>query len=207
MPRQEILQIGAEAIILKNKSEIIKRRLKKSYRIPEIDEKIRKQRTRSEGRLLLKASQILSIPKIEKIDEKNKEIIMEFVNEKRLSDSLDSLSFEKQKKICRQIGEGVAKLHDSNIIHGDLTTSNLILSPTEKKIYFIDFGLGFISSKTEDKAVDIHLFKEALEARHFTHWNSLFLEFLKGYKKSGESEKTLEQLKRVETRGRYKEQY
>ncbi len=205
MPEPKILQIGAEAIILRNGKEIIKKRGKKSYRISEIDEKIRKLRTRSEGRLLERASKLIKIPEIKKVDEKNKEIIMNFVDGKRLSDSLDDLSVEKQKEICGQIGESVAKLHDSNIIHGDLTTSNMILE--EDNIFFIDFGLGFISSKAEDKAVDLHLFKEALEARHFKHWEILFKEFFKGYEKYSGHKKILEQLKKVEKRGRYKERY
>ncbi|MEM3116547.1 MAG: KEOPS complex kinase/ATPase Bud32 [Candidatus Pacearchaeota archaeon] len=202
---EKILQIGAEAIIIKKDSQIIKKRLKKSYRIPEIDERIRKKRTRSEGKILEKASKVISVPKIRKIDEKNKEIIMDFINEKRLSDYFDLLPIEKQKKICKEIGKNVGKLHDNDIIHGDLTTSNMILH--KNKIFFIDFGLGFISHKIEDKAVDLHLFKEALEAKHFNNWKILYEEFLVGYKISKNSKKVIEQLKKVEKRGRYKQQY
>ncbi len=250
MSESNVLQIGAEAVIIREGDMIIKRRVKKSYRIPEIDEKIRKSRTRSEGKLLEKASEVINIPKIKKIDEKNKEIIIDFIDGKRLSDFLDNFSVEKQKKVCRYIGESVAKLHEINIIHGDLTTSNMIyVGNSEKKlvdknkndandknivdnklnnnleantnknssgrtdgnnifrIYFIDFGLGFISRKVEDKAVDLHLFKEALEARHFKHWEILFEEFVKGYKRCSDSKKILEQLRKVEKRGRYKEKY
>jgi len=53
----------------------------------------------------------------------------------------------------------------------------------------------------------LHLLKEALEAKHFQHWEILFNEVLKGYKKSKNSARILEQFKRVEKRGRYKEQY
>ena len=93
-------------------------------------------------------------------------------------------------------------MHVQNIIHGDLTTSNMILK--NEKVFFIDFGLGFISNKIEDKAVDIHLFKEALEARHFLSWEILFKEFLKGYEAYPEHKKVLEQMKKVEGRGRYR---
>ncbi|MCX6749275.1 MAG: hypothetical protein NTW17_00835 [Candidatus Pacearchaeota archaeon] len=75
------------------------------------------------------------------------------------------------------------------------------------KIFFIDFGLGFISPKIEDKAVDLHLLKQALEAKHFTHWYELFNEVLKGYSFSKNSKQVLKQLKKVEARGRYKEAY
>ena len=203
--RTKIIQQGAEAIILLKEKDIIKRRTRKSYRISEIDEKIRKLRTRSEAKLLEKASRIINIPKIRMINEITKEIIMDFIDGKKLSDHLDNFSLKKQKEICKSIGESTAKLHDSNIIHGDLTTSNMILK--DNKIYFIDFGLGFRSHKFEDKAVDIHLLRQALEAKHFKHWEILFKEVLKGYSRSKDSKIVLERLKAVEKRGRYKEKY
>ncbi|MCX6749274.1 MAG: hypothetical protein NTW17_00830 [Candidatus Pacearchaeota archaeon] len=122
----KILQQGAEAVILLKNKGIIKRRIKKSYRLSEIDEEIRKLRTRSEAKLLEKASKIIDIPKISKVDEKTKEISMEFIDGKKLSDNLDSFPLEKQKEICQALGKSIAKLHDADIIHGDLTTSNMI---------------------------------------------------------------------------------
>lgn len=204
MSRQKlkIIQQGAEAVILLEKNNIIKKRKKKSYRIPEIDNRIRKQRTRSEAKLLTKASKLISIPEIIKVDQETKKIIMEFIDGKKLSDYLDKFPLKKQKEVCKLIGKSAAKLHDADIIHGDLTTSNMILK--NDKIYFIDFGLGFISHKFEDKAVDLHLLKQALEAKHFKNWEILFREVLKTYSKSKDSKIVLERLKAVEKRGRYK---
>jgi TP53 regulating kinase and related kinases len=199
---QEIIQQGAEAIILKEGNEIIKKRIKKSYRIKELDDKIRRQRTRSESKLLEKASKIISIPRIVKTDDKQMEISMEFIKGKKLSDELNSFPLKEQQQICFQIGQSIAKLHDKDIIHGDLTTSNTILKG--KEVYFVDFGLGFNSHRIEDKAVDIHLIKQALEAKHFKHWEILFQSIKEGYKYSKDSKKTLEQLEKVEKRGRYK---
>jgi len=202
----KILFRGAEAIIILSGDFVIKNRVKKSYRINELDEAIRKRRTKSEAKLLEKASKVISIPKIKKTDQKTKEITMDFIDGKKLSDHLDSFPFKKQKEICRKIGENTAKLHDAEIIHGDLTTSNMILIEDRKpKIYFIDFGLGFISHKFEDKAVDLHLLRQALEAKHFRNWEALFAEILRGYSKSKDSKIVLERLKAVERRGRYKE--
>ncbi len=198
-----IIQQGAEALILKKRNDVIKRRIKKSYRISELDEKIRKSRTKSESKLLKKASELIEIPTVIRTDEKTKEIIMKFINGKKLSEHLDTFSLKKQKEICKKIGGSIAKIHDKDIIHGDLTTSNMILS--KKEVYFIDFGLGFISHKIEDKAVDLHLLKQALEARHFKNWKELLKEVFAGYKKSKDSEKVFTQLKAVEKRGRYKE--
>ena len=202
---EKIIQRGAEALILLDKNEVIKKRIKKSYRLPEIDEEIRKLRTRSEGKLIEKAGKFAMVPHLKKVDEKAKEITMEFINGKKLSDNLDGFDLQKQKEICDQIGKSIAKIHDADIIHGDLTTSNMILKGNE--IYFIDFGLGFHSHKTEDKAVDLHLLKQALEAKHFMHWQALFNSVLQGYSSSKNSKLVLEQLKKVEARGRYKDSY
>ncbi len=214
--KKTIIAQAAEAIIYKIDSinhhpYIIKNRIKKSYRLPELDNRIRKRRTKKEAKLLLKASKVINCPipiTNEKIQISNEtKLKMPFIEGKKLSEYLDKFSTTKQKQICKQIGQDVAKLHNQDIIHGDLTTSNMILVESSKKnprIFFIDFGLGYISKKIEDKAVDIHLLKQALEAKHFKNWKELFDEFLKGYKKYKESDKILERLKAVEKRGRYK---
>jgi len=193
---------GAEAIITLNKNLITKKRISKSYRIKELDEKIIKLRTRAENKILTKAGKIINTPEVKKVEE-NK-IIMEFIDGLRLSENLNNFEKIKQKKICNKIGETVSKIHKENIIHGDLTTSNIILK--RKKIYLIDFGLGYQNGKYEDKAVDLHLFKQALEAKHFEFHEELFSEFEKGYLKidAKESQKVLERLIAVEKRGRYK---
>ena len=220
---------------------IIKDRTKKSYRIPELDNRIRQRRTRSEAKLLLKASKIINCPApfFQPSIKETTKIKMPFIDGKKLSEHLDNFPLTKQKQILKQIGQEVAKLHDNEILHGDLTTSNMILvkDPTTKtktqpttrnhsvnscasaptgggagrtsilsgaKLFFIDFGLGFISQRYEDKAVDLHLLKQALEAKHFKHWEILFDEVIKEYKNSKEADKVLKQFEKVEKRGRYK---
>ena len=205
MTSQKIIFHGAEAIIILDKDKIIKKREKKSYRLNELDEKIRRLRTKKETKLLEKASKLIPVPKI--IEVNGKEILMEFIKGKKISDDLGSFSKIWQLRIFRQVGENIAKLHNSNIIHGDLTTSNMIFNEENDKVYFIDFGLGFGSHKIEDKAVDLHLLKQALEAKHFNNWEKLFDEVLKGYKTSKDHKKVFERFKKVEKRGRYKEQY
>ncbi len=243
MTQKTLIQQGAEAKIILDKKNniIIKDRIPKSYRLKELDETIRKRRTKAEKKLLTKAGKIINSPTPQ--ESKDKTIIkMLFIDGKKLSEHLDDFSLTKQKQICEQIGNQVAKLHDENIIHGDLTTSNMIFVPSafetparslsqidnldannknsqqtktltksksisersEPIIFFIDFGLGFISRKYEDKAVDIHLLRQALESKHFKNWKTLYEQFLKGYKKSKDAKKTLNQLNKVEKRGRYK---
>ena len=220
MTKQQIIATGAEAILIKQNNNLIKKRISKGYRIPELDEKLRKLRTRKEAKLLEKLFCIIPVPKIKSVNEKNKEIVMEFIEGKKLSENLDFFDLEKQKEICKKIGKQVSEIHNQDIIHGDLTTSNMILVESNndniyakgkiegnnlrlQKIYFIDFGLSSHSKKIEDKAVDLHLLRQALESKHFKHWKELFNSVLSGYM-SREKEKILKQLEKVESRGRYK---
>lgn len=200
--KYKIIGTGAESQIILRDDLLIKRRISKGYRLPALDEKLRKIRTRSEAKIIEKLQDKINVPKIIKVDDKTKEIVMEFIQGKKLSDNLDNFSLAEQEKICQEIGKEVGKMHDLDIIHGDLTTSNMILQ--DSRVYLIDFGLGFQNARIEDKAVDIHLFKQALESKHFQHWEKLFQSFLAGYSNKDKS-KVLEQLEKVEARGRYKE--
>lgn len=200
---KQILQQGAEAIISLDNNIITKDRIDKKYRLNELDEKIRKSRTKSETKILNKASQLINTPK--PIESRDKfKIYMPCIKGKKLSEHLDSLTKKQQEATCIKIGESLAKIHDNDIIHSDLTTSNMILDKDEN-VWFIDFGLGFISKRFEDKAVDLHLIKQALEAKHFENWETHYRNILKGYKKSKNYSSTLNQLKKVEARGRYKQ--
>lgn len=193
----KILSQGAEAKIFKEGNKIIKDRISKPYRHPALDKKIIKQRTKRESSILEKAEKIIPVPKITKTTE-NK-IEMQHIEGKKLSENLENLNW---KEICKQIGNQIALLHDNNIIHGDLTTSNMIFVDNSK-LYFIDFGLSFISNRIEDKAVDLHLIKQALEAKHFLIHKEAEKIILENYN-SKDKEKILKQLEKVESRGRYK---
>jgi len=199
----KIIAQGAEAILTRNGDEVVKQRVRKGYRIVEIDNRIRKQRTRKEVRLLGKAGLLIPVPKVIKFDENKSEIILEFISGKKLSENLDKI--KNNLGVCKTIGKQIAILHDSGIIHGDLTTSNMIYS--DGKVYFIDFGLGYESSNVEDKAVDLHLIKQALEARHFKHYGKYWKAIVSGYRLSRNSKLVLGRLEKVESRGRYKQAY
>jgi TP53 regulating kinase and related kinases len=199
----KIIYTGAEAILYLEKGNLVKERIKKSYRHPDIDLKKRKYPTRRENKLLTKAKKVqINVPDVLEVDEKNTKIVMEYIKGDVLKNTLDNYTKEKRKKVSKQIGEQTALMHDHDIIHNDLTTSNMILKG--EKVYFIDFGLGFISNKTEDKAVDIHLIKQAFESKHYLNYEEILKAFLQGYKKSKYYKETLERLEKVEKRGRYK---
>ena len=194
---------GAEAIIYLHDNKIIKERVRKLYRHPDIDEKIRKKNTRFESRLLEKAAKLIPVPKILHSDDKAMKIEMEFIEGKKLRDAVDELSNEEKKDIFNKIGLKLAKLHNANIIHGDLTTSNIIL---REKVYFIDFGLGFISERMEDKAVDLRLLRKAIESKHYQHAKDLLHFIMEGYKSEVKDfEKLSKQLEKIEGRGRYRQ--
>ncbi len=185
-----IIARGAEAVIERDGDTIIKRRIKKGYRIPVLDEYLRKKRTRNEARLMIEAKRNgIRVPDIIEVDEKNFVIKMKFIEGKRLSE-YDNVSY------CKEIGEIVKKLHEANIIHGDLTTSNLIES--KDGIYLIDFSLGFFSNKIEDKAVDLILLKRAIETRH-RNFEECWKKILEVYS----NPEVISQMKKIEKRWRY----
>ncbi|RLE43062.1 Kae1-associated kinase Bud32 [Candidatus Woesearchaeota archaeon] len=138
--------------------------------------------------------------KLISISDKDMVIKMEYIDGKKLSEHLNKTNMAD---ICPKIGTIIAKLHANNIIHGDLTTSNMLLLKDE--VYLIDFGLSFHSTKIEDKAVDLHLMKQALKSRHHSIWQHCFGLIASEYKKHYEdSEMVLKRLEKVEQRGRYK---
>ena len=198
---KEIIARGAESIIYKVSEVVIKDRIKKGYRIKELDERIREKRTQLESSLLSKARRVtVPTPVVKKVTKH--QIELEYLEGKRLKEYLNEISKEERDKICKVIGEQVAKLHKANLIHGDLTTSNMIWK--DNKLYFIDFGLGFHSSSIEDKATDLHLLEEALKSTHFQFWRDALTLILKAYKREYEkADSVLRRLKKIEKRGRY----
>jgi Kae1-associated kinase Bud32 len=196
---KKVIAQGAEALLVRKGNVLFKDRIKKGYRHPKIDSILRKRRTRSEARIISRADMIIDVPKIRKV--KETEIEMDFISGKRLSEHLDKMNEKKALALCKIIGKNIALLHDKDIIHGDLTTSNMVFSAG--KVYFIDFGLAFHSSRIEDKAVDLHLLRQAFESKHFLRWQKCFNAVLSGYKNK-DKERILKQLSKVEMRGRYK---
>jgi len=200
----ELIKRGAEAEIYTGKwlgrDVIVKRRVRKKYRIKEIDEKIRKERTKREAILMMKARKSgVSVPLIYEIDTVKMEIIMEYVRGERIKDIIDKIDEEEQRRICRMIGRSIAKLHSNGIIHGDLTTSNMIMA---ERLYFIDFGLGAKNDEIEAKGVDMHLLMEALNAAHKNEmlFKWIFEEYEKNY---DEADKVKRKINEIVRRGRY----
>jgi len=202
---RKVLGSGAEATVYLDDNIVDKERSKKNYRHEDIDLTLRKARTKKESKILKALEPYGFAPKLLKQTDYN--IDMEYIDGIQLKKLLD-----KNPELASLIGKNLTIMHDLNLIHGDLTTSNMILVSDESgkakaqthKLFFIDFGLSFNSQKIEDKAVDIHLFKQALESKHFKVFDVAYKEFLKGYTPFDKKE-ILERLDIVEQRGRYKE--
>jgi TP53 regulating kinase-like protein len=196
-----LIKKGAEAdIYLINwygKNAISKIRVAKHYRHRFLDNEIRRHRTIHEAIMISAAKKTGVIsPFIYFIDPLHAEIIMEFIEGRNVKEVLTP-------QLCYKIGRYAALLHDNNIIHGDLTTSNFILS---KKMALVDFGLSYYSSRLEDKAVDIRLIKQAFSSAHKSIYEDAYKCFIKGYSQIAGKKKTeniLEKVGEIERRGRY----
>ena len=193
---------GAEAILYQHKGVLVKDRIAKGYRIPELDQRIRRQRTRLEARVMEQARRGgMAVPEILEVGESK--LCMEFIAGERIKDTLDAMSQKRRIGVAEKIGTVISELHKNGIVHGDLTTSNMILF--KGKVYLIDFGLAKRSSRREDQAVDLFLLHEALTSAHFSCFQEVWDTALNVYKhKYHNSKEVLRRFETIATRRRYK---
>jgi len=201
----KLLKKGAEGDIFlttwNKKKAILKDRKKKDYRNSLLDQRIRKKRTIRECEIISEVKSFgISTPLIYNMDIKNCTIIMQHIAGTVVKD----LSESKLIKSCFQIGKIVGVMHKNGIMHGDLTTSNFIVS--KEKMFVLDFGLANKTNKPEDHAVDLRLLKEILNSAHTKIMNKSWANFLKGYKSavgSSRFSKVTNLVNVIESRGRY----
>lgn len=196
-----MLAQGAEAVLTEENGLVVKTRVKKGYRHPALDEELRFKRTKREASVLKKLYEKgVAVPKVLSVSDDS--IVLEKINGRTTTLLLDD---EKSAiKTAEEIGVLIGEIHSVGIIHGDLTPSNFIRG---EKTYAIDFGLSFHSLKAEDKATDLHVLEEALEARHPSRWKEYWTAVLDAYEKTiGEKEylQVMARMKAIEKRGRYK---
>ncbi|MGH9954801.1 MAG: KEOPS complex kinase/ATPase Bud32 [Nitrososphaera sp.] len=195
-----LIKRGAEADIYivewNSKKAVSKVRSPKYYRHPDLDAAIRKYRTIHEASFMSAAKSAgVMTPFVYFVDPVKAEIIMEFIEGQNVRDALTP-------NICYKIGRCAALLHASNIIHGDLTTSNFVMN---KRLVLLDFGLSYYSERTEDMATDIRLIKEVFTSAHIAV-RKAFPCFVEGYASvvgTKKIDKTLENVRKIEQRGRY----
>jgi TP53 regulating kinase-like protein len=205
-----LIKKGAEASLCledwHGRKVILKKRLTKKYRVPELDREIQNQRTRHEPQIMHKAKEAgVPTPIIFLVDFEEATIVMEFVEGTQVKHVLNLLPPNERKRLCRHIGELVGKLHNNGIVHGDLTTSNMILTPLGE-VVFIDFGLSEQTVELEARGVDLHLMKRAIVSTHFMYADECFEAVIVGYEKimgKKATDEVLEKIAEIERRGRY----
>lgn len=198
-PYARVLHGGGEGGV------IVKHRISKRYRIPDIDKQLRESRTVLEARLFADSKRAgVPTPAVYEVNRTGTRLVMEFVEGRQVKLVLDKLDPASRRKLCMLIGRQVARLHRAGIVHGDLTTSNMILT-REGKVYFVDFGLGEYNPSLEARGVDLHLLRRALQSIHFRVTDEAYRAVTAGYKREfgGGAEDVIERVEQIEHRGRY----
>ena len=181
----ELIYKGAEANLYIDGGNLIKHRVSKAYRIPELDTSLRRYRTRHEAKIMEKIAGFgFPSPKILEVDEKEARIVMEYIPGTPLKEVFEKNNHKDIKQHSENIGATLALLHQHDIIHNDLTTSNMLLK--DDTVYVIDWGLGYHSTRLEDKAMDMVVLKKSLMATHPEKFESIWSSISKGYKPSKE---------------------
>ncbi len=205
-PVKEILCIGAEAFIFKidffGEDAVLKIRIKKDYRDPKIDSMIRMKRTQTESFLLNKVKTVgIPAPTLLFLDLNNHYLILEYIKGVLLKNALRTGKVD-WRKVAIKMGEDVAKMHEIDIVHGDLTTSNIFC--TNSGLIYFDFGLGEITKELEDKAVDIELLYRVMRSTHPEISDRFMEEFLRSYRGSySAAPDVISRYKRIRLMGRY----
>jgi len=208
-PKGTLLYKGAEADVIRGDWQgleaVFKVRKPLTYRLQVLDEAIRRQRTVREAEMIHLAKRAgVSSPVLYNVDVPACTLVMEFVEGERVKDLVQSLPPRELDEVFYEFGEAVAKLHRSGIMHGDLTTANVVRR--DGRLVFIDFGLSVRTTRLEDHAVDMRLIKETLVGAHSTASARALDSLNKGYASvagPSRSRAVLKQLQNIERRGRY----
>ncbi len=221
--KSKFLSIGAEATIEKKKimgkEIVIKTRIVKGYRHPLLDAPLRKERTSYESKMLHAAKKMgVKTPVVYLVDPRTSTIYLEFVDAPRMKHVLLDAKVKNNEKLrlCFEFGKIISILHAHHLVHGDLTTSNVLVRNTKydknkskkkneknvNELVMIDFGLATFSHKIEDAAVDLVNLKKTFSATHSTiekGWG----EIQRGYLENGGAKTVLKKTDEVESRIRY----
>jgi TP53 regulating kinase and related kinases len=163
---------------------VIKRRVKKEYRNPSLDDRIRHYRTISEASSMHEAKTAgAKVPSVVGVDLDNNTIVMTHLEGTVARDCLDEMDRDEAEKLFRSIGGQVGLLHAAGIVHGDLTTSNVIMSPSGVP-FIVDFGMSRRSVEPEDRGVDLHLLQRSIVASHRQDASSMMNAMFRGYEEA-----------------------
>lgn len=224
----KVISQGAEALVLSSELHpylqtqkcIVKYRPPKPYRHPKIDAMITKSRTVGEAKFMAKLAKLgIPAPALVLIDAHNGIIWMEQIGRVLENGEVSSLKnylwfVEKTSPTSSDVelllvstGTVIGQLHMNDMIHGDLTLSNILL---HKEIaHLIDFGLSSYSGLAEDKAVDLYVMERAILSTHSDYADQYNEWLLKGYREAHSTKldkkkygETIKKLEEVRLRGR-----
>ncbi|OMJ26005.1 TP53-regulating kinase [Smittium culicis] len=212
MAELKLTNQGAEARVFEcdfyGKSAIKKERFSKKYRHPDLDKKLLNSQITMEVRLLNRCLlNKIPVPAVYYVDKRDHVIFMEKIEGVTVKHLLSYKINEMEipvETLAEQVAIVLAQIHDNNVIHGDLTTSNMIYNKekNDSNVTLIDFGLGFISDVAEDKAVDLYVFERALSSTA-PNCHDFLASFYSTYTKlSKNSKSVLTRLEDVRMRGR-----
>lgn len=232
----ELRYQGAESRLYfgihKDNQCVIKHRFPKQYRHPLLDKKLTKERTKRERRIIEKVAEKSTLlgpymPRVAWSD--GSTILMSEIKDCETLYNFIENEPDNVKAVAPMIGQCIAELHNLGIIHGDLTTSNLLLvprlvdhldasskrvkvdeNPCDSRIVIpIDFGLSTGSTHPEERAVDLYVLERALLSTHFANLEffNIILEFYLKHIDDATCEplgkpKIVERLHEVRARGR-----
>ena len=192
-PAGPLIARGAEAVVEFDGDTAIKRRLSKKYRVPALDKRLIAERTRAEARLIA-AARSGGVPTPVIRDVTQDAIVMERVKGKLLKDALS-------RENLLAAGKTIGKLHGAGIMHGDLTTSNVIVDGS--RCVLIDFGLSLATAEIEQQGVDVHVLFQTLGSTT-ADAGMLRSAFIEGYRATFDGAgAVLEREHEIELRGRY----
>lgn len=208
--KARLIKIGAEAALFKFEwngfSMVAKKRIPKSYRHPALDFKIRSARTSHEAKLMHAAKTLgVPCPSIFLLDKSESTLYMEHINGRQLKAIIPEASTDLLRNIGEKVGRYVGSMHGGGIVHGDLTTSNIIVND-KGQTFFVDFGLGDFSTEVEERSIDIHLMRRALESSHYSASDYFLSGFEKGYTEvvgRRISSEVFQRMEEILSRGRY----
>ncbi|HEX4922340.1 MAG TPA: Kae1-associated kinase Bud32 [Candidatus Bathyarchaeia archaeon] len=185
---------------------IIKKRAIKDYRNPLLDYRLRRERTLSEASTIHDARVAgVRVPSVLDVDLEKNTIVMMRIGGSGVRECLDSMKSGEARRLFRLLGEQIGRLHSAGITHGDLTTSNIIIT-AQGTPFLVDFGMSRRTTEPEDRGVDLHLLERSINATHQRSPSLLIKSFVEGYAESaGEkmASLTLAKAREISRRGRY----
>ena len=210
MKTAKLFRKGAEACLYRGewfgRQAVIKVRHPRKYRHPSLDYKLRVTRTAREAQIISGAKKAeVRAPLLFEIDFPQTTLIMQYIEGMLLRDIISDMPQETLVSLFSNVGTAIGRLHNIGIVHGDLTTSNMIYTPN-RQIYFIDFGLASFSSETENRGVDLLLAKRTLSSTHPIVFDICFEALITSYRETVPSgREVIAKIAEIERRGRYVE--